>query len=196
MDDAALERWLAELLVTPGLTAVGDARDARRVLVGDALRAVPLLAGTSGSIVDVGSGGGSPGVPLALALPERRFRLVESRRRRCDFLERVTNDVSNVEVVWGRAEEQPTDEHGAALAKALAKPPVAAELCLPLVQPDGIAILWVGETADADAVSTVAGRVGGKLESESNGLLVLRKVEPTPAGFPRRPGMARKRPLA
>ena len=196
MDDAALERWLAELLVTPGLTAVGDARDARRVLVDDALRAVPLLAGTSGSIVDVGSGGGSPGVPLALALPERRFRLVESRRRRCDFLERVTNDVSNVEVVWGRAEEQPTDEHGAALAKALAKPPVAAELCLPLVQPDGIAILWVGETADAGAVSTAAERVGGRLESESDGLLVLRKVEPTPAGFPRRPGMARKRPLA
>jgi len=196
VDDAALERWLAELLVTPGLTAVGDARDARRVLVGDALRAVPLLAGTSGSIVDVGSGGGSPGVPLALALPERRFRLVESRRRRCDFLERVTNDVSNVEVVWGRAEEQPTDEHGAALAKALAKPPVAAELCLPLVQPGGIAILWVGETADADAVSTAAERVGGRLESESDGLLVLRKVEPTPAGFPRRPGMARKRPLA
>ena len=196
MDDAALERWLAELLVTPGLTAVGDARDARRVLVGDALRAVPLLAGTSGSIVDVGSGGGSPGVPLALALPERRFRLVESRRRRCDFLERVTNDVSNVEVVWGRAEEQPTDEHGAALAKALAKPPVAAELCLPLVQPGGIAILWVGETADAGAVSTAAERVGGRLESESDGLLVLRKVEPTPAGFPRRPGMARKRPLA
>jgi len=196
VDDAALERWLAELLVTPGLTAVGDARDARRVLVGDALRAVPLLAGTSGSIVDVGSGGGSPGVPLALALPERRFRLVESRRRRCDFLERVTNDVSNVEVVWGRAEEQPTDEHGAALAKALAKPPVAAELCLPLVQPDGIAILWVGETADAGAVSTAAERVGGRLESESDGLLVLRKVEPTPAGFPRRPGMARKRPLA
>ena len=196
MDDAALERWLAELLVTPGLTAVGDARDARRMLVDDVLRAVPLLAGTSGSIVDVGSGGGSPGVPLALALPERRFRLVESRRRRCDFLERVTNDVSNVEVVWGRAEEQPTDEHGAALAKALAKPPVAAELCLPLVQPDGIAILWVGETADADAVSTAAERVGGRLESESDGLLVLRKVEPTPAGFPRRPGMARKRPLA
>jgi len=196
VDDAALERWLAELLVTPGLTAVGDARDARRMLVDDVLRAVPLLAGTSGSIVDVGSGGGSPGVPLALALPERRFRLVESRRRRCDFLERVTNDVSNVEVVWGRAEEQPTDEHGAALAKALAKPPVAAELCLPLVQPDGIAILWVGETADAGAVSTAAERVGGRLESESDGLLVLRKVEPTPAGFPRRPGMARKRPLA
>ena len=108
----------------------------------------------------------------------------------------MTNDVSNVEVVWGRAEEQPTDEHGAALAKALAKPPVAAELCLPLVQPDGIAILWVGETADAGAVSTAAERVGGRLESESDGLLVLRKVEPTPAGFPRRPGMARKRPLA
>lgn len=72
---------------------------------------------------------------------------------------------------------------------------MAAELCLPLVRPEGIAILWVGETADAEHVSRVAEALGGTLESAEGGLLVLRKLRPTPSGFPRRSGMARKRPL-
>ena len=90
----------------------------------------------------------------------------------------------------------PTDTYGVALAKALAKPPVATELCLPLVRPGGIAILWVGESAERDRVATVAEKLGGTLEADEGGLLVLRKIEPTPPGFPRRAGVAKKRPLA
>lgn len=191
-----LERWLEEVVASPGLTALRSVADARRVLLDDALRAEPLVAAEEGTVVDVGSGGGSPGIPLAVALPARAFVLLEAERRKCDFLERVTVALTNVEVVWGRAEEQPADVHGVALAKALAKPPVAAELCLPLVRPGGVAILWVGETADVEPVSGVAARLAGEVESEANGLLVLRKLGPTPAGFPRRAGMAKKRPLA
>lgn len=192
-----LERWLEELLAAPGLTAIHDADEARRMLIDDALRAVELVRGApDGDVVDVGSGGGSPGVPLAAAIPGRRFVLLEAQRRRCDFLLRVTGSLENVEVVRGRAEEQPTDVYAVALAKALAKPPVAAELCLPLVSPGGIAILWTGKDADVDAASAAAGRVGGAVEPSESGLLVLRKVRPTPEGFPRRPGMAKKRPLA
>ncbi|MGH3066727.1 MAG: 16S rRNA (guanine(527)-N(7))-methyltransferase RsmG, partial [Gaiellaceae bacterium] len=95
-----------------------------------------------------------------------------------------------------RAEEQRTDAFGVALAKALAKPPVAAELCLPLVRPGGVAVLWVGESADLDRVALVAGQLAGRLEYAGDGLVVLRKVAPTPLGFPRRPGMPKKRPLA
>ena len=84
----------------------------------------------------------------------------------------------------------------AALAKALAQPPVAAELCLPLVREGGAVLLWVGERADRERVTRAAARVAGLLEAEEDGLLVLRKVGPTPPGFPRRPGMAKKRPLA
>ncbi len=73
---------------------------------------------------------------------------------------------------------------------------MATELCLPLVAPDGVAILWVGETADLAAVATVADRLGGRVEQDAEGLVVLRKVEPTPEGFPRRAGLAKKRPLA
>ena len=193
---AFLEHWLEEVVETSGLTALESVAAARPVLLDDALRAIPLVRRESGSVVDVGSGGGSPGLPLAVALPERSFVLLEAERRKCEFLERVTAELANVTVVWGRAEERPTDEHGLALAKALAKPPVAAELCLPLVRPGGAAILWVGDSADTAQVARVADRVGGELESSADGLLVLRKVAPTPEGFPRRPGMAKKRPLA
>ena len=191
-----LERWLEELIATPGMTGIEERDVARRVLVADALRAAVLLERWPGAVVDVGSGGGTPGIPLAVRFPDRAFTLLEAERRKCDFLERVTADLENVTVVWGRAEEQPTDAYGIALAKALAKPPVAAELCLPLVAPGGIAILWLGGSADLGAVATVAERLGGCLEEDADGLAVLRKLEPTPAGFPRRAGMAKKRPLA
>ena len=194
MDEEFLERWLEDVLARPGLTSL-DADSARRVLLEDALRAVPRLASAGGPIVDVGSGGGSPGIPLAVALPQTRFTLLEAQRRKAQFLERVTVDLANVAVVWGRAEEQAVDDFGVALAKALAKPPAAAELCLPLVRPGGIALLWVGETACLDAVARAAELLGASVEDDADGLVTLRKLVPTPAGFPRRAGMAAKRPL-
>ena len=196
MSSEVLEQWLEDVMSTPGLTALRDLAEARRTLVDDALRALPLLREEDGPVVDVGSGTGSPGVPLAVALPEYSFVLLEAARRKCEFLARAVAALPNVEVVWGRAESQTVDSFGVALAKALAKPPVAAELCLPLVRPSGAALLWVGPTADASDVDAVARRLGGELESALPGMLVIRKVEPTPAGFPRRPGVAKKRPLA
>lgn len=191
-----LERWLEGVLSTPGLTGLTDRAVARRVLLEDALRGAALLRESPGAVVDVGSGGGSPGVPLAAMLPDRPFVLLEAERRKCAFLEEITRPLANVTVVWGRAEEQPTDAFGVAVAKALAKPPVAAELCLPLVAPGGAAILWLADDADLDPVSAVAAQLGAELETTRGGLVVLRKQRPTPDGFPRRTGMARKRPLA
>lgn len=191
-----LERWLEAVVATPGLTALRDPDEARRVLLEDALRGVPLVARENGPIADVGSGGGTPGVPLAAALPERGVTLLEAERRKCDFLEQWTAELPNLRVIWGRAEEQPLETYGVAVAKALAEPPTAAEWCLPLVREGGAVVLWVGPSADAHRVATVAGRLGGRLEAAPEGFLVVRKTGPTPAGFPRRPGMARKRPLA
>jgi len=191
-----IERWLEEVVATPGATGLMDTGEARRMLLEDALRAAPVVEGIVGSVVDVGSGGGTPGIPLAVALPDRTFVLLEAERRKCELLERFAAELPNVEVVWGRAETQPVDGFGVALAKALAKPPVATELCLPLVEPGGAVVLWLGKTADRDPVGEVAQLLGGRLESDHGGIVVLRKVRPTPPGFPRRPGMARKRPLA
>jgi len=196
MDTALLDRWLDAVLATPGLTALRDRGEARRMLLDDALRGVPLVAGESGPLVDVGSGGGTPGIPLAAALPDREVTLVEAERRKCDFLEQWTTALPNLRVVWGRAEEQPLEGYGVAVAKALAHPPTAAEWCLPLVREGGVAVLWVGPTAEHDRVAAVAGRLAARVERAEAGLLVLRKVAPTPPGFPRRTGIARKRPLA
>ena len=153
-----------------------------------------LVASFDGAIVDVGSGGGAPGIPLAHALPEREVVLLESERRKCEFLERVAP--ANARVVWGRAEEQDTDWAGVAVAKALAQPPTAAEWCLPLVRPGGAVVLWVGPSAEPDRVARVAERIAGELVESPEGFLVIRELGPTPDGFPRRAGVAKKRPLA
>jgi 16S rRNA (guanine527-N7)-methyltransferase len=190
-----IERWLADLVATPGLTAVSG-EEARRVHLEESLAALEVVQRFEGPIVDVGSGGGAPGIPLAHALPEREVTLIEATRRKCDFLERWARELPNVQVICGRAEEQPLDAWGVAVAKALAPPPVAAEWCLPLVAPGGAAVIYVGATAQADRVALVAERLAGELEQSPPGLLVVRKLGPTPPGFPRRPGVARKRPLA
>jgi 16S rRNA (guanine527-N7)-methyltransferase len=191
-----LDRWLAAVVETPGLTAFRSVGDARPALLDDALRGVDLVRREQGSVVDVGSGGGTPGIPLAASLPDRAVTLLEAERRKVEFLERWRVDLPNLEVVWGRAEEQPLEAYGVAVAKALAHPPVAAEWCLPLVVEGGAVVLWVGPTADLDALRAAASRVAGELETATAGLVVIRKAGPTPPGFPRRAGVAKKRPLA
>jgi 16S rRNA (guanine527-N7)-methyltransferase len=185
---------LAAVVATPGLTAIRDLDEARRVLLEDSLRGLDLVREFEGPIVDVGSGGGVPGIPLAVSLPRRDVVLLEANGRKCEFLRQWAPPNATVE--QGRAEEQETETFGVAVAKALASPPVAVEWCLPLVRQGGAAILWVGPTADVARVARVAERLGGELAEHLEGLLVLRKLELTPPGFPRRTGVARKRPLA
>jgi len=178
------------------LTSIRDLEEARHVHVEESLGALEVVRRFEGPIVDVGSGGGAPGIPLAVALPDRRVTLLEANGRKCAFLRDVSREFPNVEVVQGRAEDQETDRFGVAVAKALAPPPVAAEWCLPLVSPGGAAILFVGPSANAEAAGRVSERLGGGAAQLLPGLLVLPKLGPTPPGFPRRPGVAKKRPLA
>lgn len=191
-----LERWLDELLATPGLTAIRDRDEARRALLEDSLAGVELVRRFAGPVVDVGSGGGAPGIPLAAALPDRQVTLLEANGRKCDFLERWAAELPNLSVLRGRAEEQELERYGVAVAKALAHPPTAAEWCLPLVYEHGGVVLWVGPSADPGPAAAVAGRLNAELADAPPGFFVLRKLGPTPAGFPRRPGVAKKRPLA
>ena len=193
--DERLERWLAAVLATPGLTGLRDLAEARRRLVEDSLRGVPALARFGGPVVDVGSGGGVPGIPLAAALPVREVTLLEATRRKADFLERWVSDFPNLRVVWGRAEEQPADSFGVALAKALAPPAVALEWSLPLVRPGGAAVIWVGPAVSGAELAGPAERLGGGEPELENGLFIVPKLTATPAGFPRRVGVARKHPL-
>lgn len=202
----AVERWLEALVATPGLTAIRDLEEARHVHVEDALTALPFLG--EGPVVDVGSGGGSPGIPLAAARPDLRFDLLEATGKKCAFLRRWAAEFPNVDVVCARAEEHAAgagrDAYGTALARALAPPPVAVEWCLPLVRPGGRLILLTTEAASlerrsAAAAAELAGRLDSAvsvLDAERRRLLVFAKTGPTPERFPRRAGIARKRPLA
>jgi 16S rRNA (guanine527-N7)-methyltransferase len=190
---SSLTAWLAAVVATPGLTSIRDLDEARRVLLDDSLRGAEIVARFDGPLVDVGSGGGAPGIPLAHEQPAREVVLLEAERRKCEFLEQWAP--ANARVVWGRAEEQETDWAGVAVAKALAHPPTAAEWCLPLVREGGAVVLWVGPTVEPERVAAVSARVAGELEESPAGFLVIRKVGPTPAGFPRRVGVAKKRPL-
>jgi 16S rRNA (guanine527-N7)-methyltransferase len=201
---APVERWLAALLQTPGLTAITDPEEARRVHLEDALAALPFVE--AGPLVDVGSGGGSPGLPLAAARRDLAVELLEANGKKCAFLRRFEAELPNVSVVCARAEEHAAgagrDAYATAVARALAEPPVAVEWCLPLVRPGGRLVLYAGE-ADERRAAAAAAHVAGRLDeiaavagSERRRLLVFTKLDATPARFPRRSGVARKRPLA
>jgi len=198
-DDPRLRAWFDALVATPGLTALrGD--EAWRELVEDALTALPLVTDLEGPLVDVGSGGGVPGVPLALALPDRDVTLLEANGKKCGFLREATRDLANVSVVQGRAEEQELERFGVAVAKALAAPAVAAEWLLPLVRVGGAAIVYAGHVEeDLARVAEILGADAPELHPvagfRDRSHLVFRKVAPTPEGFPRRVGIAKKRPL-
>ena len=199
--DPRLQYWLAAVLGTPGLTAIRDPELAQRELLDDSLTAIELVRRFDGPLADVGSGGGAPGIPLAAAFPEREVTLIESNARKCEFLERFTREFPNLRVVCGRAEEQPPDTFAVVVAKALATPAVALEWCLPLVTQGGAAILFTG-ALDLD-LSTVSSALGGGepelhpvAYARERMLVLVPKLGPTPSGFPRRPGVAKKRPLA
>jgi 16S rRNA (guanine527-N7)-methyltransferase len=204
--DARLRAYRDLVVAEPtAVTAVRDPERAWEVLVEDALAAAAVVRSLGvAEAVDVGSGGGSPGIPLALAL-DLPTTLLEATGTKCRFLERTVSALgAPCRVVHARSEEyargEGRDRFPLALARALAPPPVAVELMLPLVAPGGTAILWAGGSADLAAVSAAAGLLGGALEAEhavgeGRRLLVLGKHEATPERFPRRPGIARRRPL-
>lgn len=194
--DELLQSWIRAVVQTRGLTALRDLEEARRMLLEDSLRGVEIVRGLDGPIVDVGSGGGAPGIPLAAMLPDREVTLLEAQERKAGFLRDWERRLPNLRVVRGRAEEQETDVYGVAVAKALAPPPVATEWCLPLVRPGGAVVLWVGPGVERQRVARVSDRLAGGAPEDRGGLLVIPKLGPTPEGFPRRPGVARKRPLA
>jgi 16S rRNA (guanine527-N7)-methyltransferase len=176
--------------------------EAYRVHVEDVLAAAPLLE--RGPVADVGSGGGSPGLPLAAARPDLDFVLIEATRKKCAFLEQHAAAFPNVEVVCARAEEHAAGEdrerYGTALARALASPRVALEWCLPLVAVGGVCLIYAGRVEDD--LGHVSAQLGGSRPelrpvagSARQTLVFVRKIALTPARFPRRPGVARKRPL-
>jgi 16S rRNA (guanine527-N7)-methyltransferase len=184
-----IDQHLADSLVALGLPAVRGAK----------------------AIADLGAGAGVPGLPLAIARPDATVALVESNGRKCLFLRRAvsTCGLSNVSIEHVRAEawRAGLNRQDLVTARALASLSVVVEYAAPLLALGGSVVVWQGaRDAQAEAAAAVASvelglepvavvAVQPYPEARHRHLHVMRKIAPTPARFPRRPGVARKRPL-
>lgn len=193
-------------------TAVRDAGRAVDVHLADSLAALELRAvRAADTIADLGAGAGFPGLVLAIAVTGAEVSLVESQARKCAFIERLLTaaGIENARAVCTRAEEwkEGSGRNDVVVARALAAQPVVLEYAAPLLRVGGVLVDWRGRRdAQEEQSAECAGReLGMRLVelryvepypgSRDRHLHVYEKVAPTPARFPRRPGIARKRPL-
>jgi 16S rRNA (guanine527-N7)-methyltransferase len=189
----------------PGLVAKPDP-----ALIEDCLVLLEHL-GDARRVVDVGSGAGLPGLPLKIARPDLELTLIEADQDKAAFLVHAcaTLGLDGVEVVAGRAEEAGHDPRlreafDVAVARALAPMPVLAELCLGLVRVGGRLLAQKTGSEDPDAAIHAIDVMGGVLAAvhaspsaarRAGTVVVIDKIRPTPAIYPRRPGMPNRKPL-
>jgi 16S rRNA (guanine527-N7)-methyltransferase len=193
-------------------TTVRDPREAVSRHVADSLSALELpFVASATRIADLGSGAGWPGLALAAALPEAHVSLVESAIRHCRYLERAieVSGLTNASVVNARAETWPEGLaiHDLVTARALGALPVILEYAAPLLAEGGVLVAWKGAAPEQELAAGAA--AAAILGLEPRGVLAVTpfrsardhtlhsfcKIAPTPDRFPRRPGMATKRPL-
>jgi 16S rRNA (guanine527-N7)-methyltransferase len=166
------------------------------------------------SLIDIGTGAGFPGLPIKILWPQIRLVLTDSIGKKTTFLSEVAKllDLDNVEVVTARAEElgqnkTHRERHDAVTARAVASLPVLCEYCLPLAKPGG----WMlapkkgdisQELQEAKKASPILGGSPPQqraftlpTESEERYVVLIKKLKPTPSGYPRRVGLAKSHPL-
>ena len=216
---ARLERLVALLAADPSApSSVRDPAEAWRVHIADSLSGLEFEAlGSAARIADLGAGAGFPGLVLATVLPETRVDLIESVGRKCEFIRRAIEEgeTANAHVVCDRAEiwvAEPSPRGGRELydvvtARAVGRLATLAELASPLLSDGGGLLAWKGRrdpeeeaelarAADSLGMRPQAVRwVGPYSGSRHRHLHLVQKVGPTPPRLPRRPGMAKKRPL-
>lgn len=200
-------------------TTVSEPERARDVHIADSLSGLEVddLA-RARRIADVGAGAGFPGLPVAIALPGAKVDLIESAGRKTAVIDRLIGaaKVTNARSVKARAEEWGAvvpalgggrEAYNAVTARAVAALPVLVEYAAPLLRPSGVLVAWKGALGDDELRwgEGAAAELGLSLEevrrvepfegARDHRLVVFRKVSSTPGGFPRRPGMAAKRPL-
>jgi 16S rRNA (guanine527-N7)-methyltransferase len=205
VNDSRLIELTRMISAWPGLVS-GPAAD----LVEDSLVLLEHL-GDARTLVDVGSGGGLPGLPLKIARPDLAVTLVEADQRKAAFLVQACAalGLGDVAVLAARAEDVGRDPRyretfDVAVARAVAPMPVLAELCLPLVRVGGRLLAQKTDWEDIAAARRAIEILGGSLDEISHApstartagiVVVVGKVRPTPAGYPRRPGAAARKPL-
>jgi 16S rRNA (guanine527-N7)-methyltransferase len=208
---------LLERNARTNLTAIRDPEGVDRRLVAESLRLLPALDAVtrSGDVaIDIGTGGGIPGLPLAIARPDLQWTLVDATAKKIAFLQDVVNalTLSNVVLYHGRIEELAHEPHLRArysvlTARAVSSLPALLELGLPMVRTGGTLLLPKGpDIADElSAARQAAGMLGGRIVSHDplpdagtdveTTLVVVAKERETPDAYPRRAGVPSRSPL-
>ena len=196
------------------LTAIRDPKNFLAVHYLDSAEAVTLKEFKEAeTIIDVGTGGGFPGVPLAVLAPDKKFVLMDSLGKRIKVISGIAEKlgISNIEFVHSRAEDLGRDKkhrekYDMAVSRAVASLPVLAEYCLPFVRIGGTFIAYKSVDAEKEAneARTAIHLLGGKTDRiedvaeagpVDHRLVVIKKVGGTPSKYPRRAGMPSKDPL-
>jgi 16S rRNA (guanine527-N7)-methyltransferase len=212
-DVERLGKYLALLLETNkvhNLTAVTEPDQAWTRHILDSLTLIPTLVELpeGASVIDVGSGGGLPGVPLAIVMPHLRFTLLEATGKKADFLRRAAAELGldHARVVNERAERagqspEHREQYDAAVARAVGPLATLAELTIPFVRIGGRALLIKGQKADEElaaakqALYHLHTQHVGTIDTPTGRIVVLEKARKTPRAYPRKDGEPKRAPL-
>ena len=208
----AFSRLLLEKNKVMNLTAITAPKDVATLHLLDSAYLLTLADFAGKSVVDVGTGAGFPGMPMGILCGDASLTLLDSLGKRIDFLRDAAEalDLENISCVHARAEEfaaEHRESYDVAVSRAVAALPVLSELALPLVKTDGLflAMKSVDSDGEIDAARGAIGQLGGRIERIDDyavpctdirhRVVVIRKVRPTPAQFPRAFAKIKKSPL-
>lgn len=198
------------------LTAVRDRDEALQKHISDSLSCDFMEEYEAAeNVIDVGTGAGFPGVPLAIVSPDKKFTLVDSLNKRLRIIDELTGElgIKNVTTVHGRAEDvgkskEHREQYDICVSRAVASLDVLCEWCLPLVKKGGYFVAYKGENVSretedaANAIKLLGGKIAEirKVQTEEESisghvLVMIKKVKNTPSKYPRQAGQARKNPL-
>ena len=195
------------------LTSITDPEEIKIKHFEDSISLLQVIPLTNQSVIDVGAGAGFPGIPLKIACPEIRLTLVEATRKKIEFLRHIVQalQLKDVEIIWGRAEEAVKDGKrelfDIALSRAVAKLNVLCEYCLPFVKVGGVFVAYKEEAVEEEVkeAASALNALGGEIKEIKKvkianselfrSLVIIEKILPTPPKYPRRSGMAKKKPL-
>jgi 16S rRNA (guanine527-N7)-methyltransferase len=210
----ALLRTYRDLLLkanrSVNLTAILDPAEAESRLIAESLAILPLLPEGEVRLLDVGSGGGVPGIPLAIARPDLRVDLLDATEKKVNLLNDFAAQLGleQLRALRGRAEERAHDpafrgRYAIVVARAVARLATLVELTLPFLESGGVAILPKGDSVQDEvieaqqAISTLGGRLQDVVRSPVNAarFVIIEQTRPAPARYPRRPGIPARQPI-